>query len=79
MSCWRALRVAAAWIYRLILWPHIVLAATVPFFSVRVLQHAFRQRWQQHRRLARVAFPIWMYVSVTGVVIYGMLYHWPAV
>ena len=69
---------AATWIYRLILWPHIILAATVPFFAVRVLHHAFRKRWQKHRRLARIAFPVWMYVSVTGVVIYAMLYHWPS-
>jgi len=68
---------SAVAIYRLILWPHIVLAATVPFLSVRVIMHAFAERREQHRRLARITFPIWMYVSVTGVVIYGMLYHWP--
>ena len=64
-------------IYYLILWPHVALAATVPFFAIRVFQHAAAERWDKHRRLAKIAFPVWMYVSVTGVVIYGMLYHWP--
>jgi protein SCO1/2 len=64
-------------VYYVILWPHVALAATVPFFAIRVFQHAAAERWDKHRRLARIAFPVWMYVSVTGVVIYGMLYHWP--
>ncbi len=68
---------ASAVLYQLILWPHVALAATVPFLAIRVFQHAFAERWDQHRRLARRTFPIWMYVSVTGVAIYGMLYHWP--
>ena len=69
---------AAAIIYQLILWPHIALAALVPFLAIRTFAHAFAERWDAHRRLAKITFPIWMYVSVTGVVIYGMLYHWPA-
>jgi protein SCO1 len=69
---------ASVILYRFILWPHIALAAAVPFLAIRVFQHAFAERWEQHRRLARRTFPIWMYVSITGVVIYGMLYHWPA-
>lgn len=64
-------------IYYLILWPHVALAATVPFLAIRVFQHAAAERWDKHRRLAKITFPIWMYVSVTGVIIYGMLYHWP--
>ncbi|MCH2201553.1 MAG: DUF420 domain-containing protein [Fuerstiella sp.] len=64
-------------IYYFILWPHVVLASTVPIFAIRVFQHAAAERWNKHRALARVAFPVWMYVSVTGVIIYGMLYHWP--
>lgn len=66
----------AATVYQLILWPHIVLAVFVPILAIRVFQHAFAERWDAHRKLARVTFPIWMFVSVTGVVIYGMLYHW---
>lgn len=67
----------AALIYQLILWPHIILAVFVPILAIRVFQHAFSERWESHKRLARITFPIWMFVSVTGVVIYGMLYHWP--
>ncbi|MCP4172275.1 MAG: DUF420 domain-containing protein [Fuerstiella sp.] len=67
----------AAVVYQLILWPHIVLAACVPVLAIRVFQHAFADRRAAHRKLAKVTFPIWMFVSVTGVLIYGMLYHWP--
>lgn len=66
-------------VYSLVLWPHVALAAAVPFLSVRLLWLAWKQRWTSHRRLARWTFPIWLYVSVTGVLIYLMLYHWPAV
>lgn len=64
--------------YFAILIPHVLLAALVPFLAIRVFQHAFAERWDAHKRLAKITFPIWMFVSVTGVVIYGMLYHWPA-
>lgn len=64
-------------IYFAILIPHVILAAAVPVLAIRVFQHAFRERWDAHKRLAKITFPIWMFVSVTGVVIYGMLYHWP--
>ncbi|MEO2027464.1 MAG: DUF420 domain-containing protein [Fuerstiella sp.] len=64
-------------VYQLILWPHIVLAACVPVLAIRVFQHAFADRRTAHRKLAKITFPIWMFVSVTGVIIYGMLYHWP--
>lgn len=68
----------AAIVYQLILWPHIVLAVFVPFLAVRVFMHAFAERWDAHKKLAKITFPIWMFVSVTGVIIYAMLYHWPA-
>ena len=64
----------AARLYYAILWPHVVLAAAVPFLAVRVFMHAFAQRWDRHRRLARWTLPVWLYVSVTGVIIYWMLY-----
>lgn len=64
-------------LYQLILWPHIALAAAIPALAIRVFQHAFAERWDQHRRLAKITFPVWMYVSVTGVIIYLMLNHWP--
>ncbi len=63
--------------YFAILIPHVILAALVPILALRVFYLAFRERWPEHRWLARITFPIWLYVSVTGVVIYGMLYHWP--
>ena len=64
-------------LYFSILIPHVLLAALVPLMAIRVFQHAFSERWDAHRKLARITFPIWMFVSVSGVVIYGMLYHWP--
>lgn len=65
-------------VYFSILIPHVLLAALVPFMAIRVFQHAFAERWDAHKKLAKVTFPIWMFVSVSGVVIYGMLYHWPS-
>ena len=64
-------------IYFVILISHIVLAASVPVLAVLTIRRGLRAEWPQHRRIARVTFPIWLYVSVTGVIIYLMLYHWP--
>ena len=63
--------------YFSILIPHVILAALVPILALRVFYLAFRERWPEHRRLAKITLPIWLFVSITGVVIYGMLYHWP--
>jgi uncharacterized membrane protein YozB (DUF420 family) len=71
----------AGWIhytYLTILLTHVVLAMTVVPLVLRTLYLAFRQRFEQHRRIARFTFPIWLYVSVTGVIVYVMLYHLPA-
>ncbi len=62
-------------LYFAILITHTILAAAVPFLAGRTLFLAFRDRLREHRRLARVTLPIWLYVSVTGVVIYVMLYQ----
>lgn len=62
-------------LYLGILLTHTVLAAAVPFLAVVTLVHALRSRFDRHRRIARWTLPIWIYVSVTGVVIYWMLYH----
>jgi putative membrane protein len=62
-------------VYLVILGTHTVLAAAVPFLAVRTLYLASRRRFDAHRRLARWTFPIWIYVSVTGVLVYAMLYH----
>jgi putative membrane protein len=62
-------------LYLGILLTHTVLAAAVPFLVARSLWLALRGRFDAHRRIARVTFPIWLYVSVTGVLVYLMLYH----
>ena len=63
-------------IYRSILLSHTILAVvTVPLVLV-TLSRGLRERFDKHRAIARWTFPIWLYVSVTGVVIYFMLYQW---
>jgi putative membrane protein len=62
-------------VYFTILLSHTVLAALVPFLAIVTLYRAVRQQFDKHRRLARWTFPLWLYVSVTGVVIYWLLYH----
>lgn len=61
-------------IYFAILIPHSILAAVMLPMIFLTFRHAFADRRQQHRRLARWTLPIWLYVSVTGVIIYFMLY-----
>ncbi len=62
-------------VYLSILLTHTVLAALVPFLAAFTLGLAWKGRFDRHRRLARWTLPIWLYVSVTGVVIYWMLYQ----
>ena len=65
-------------VYFFILITHAVLAiAIVPLVAITTV-HALRRRFDAHRRIAKVTFPLWAYVSVTGVVVYWMLYHLPA-
>ena len=61
--------------YYAILISHIILAATVPFLAGWNIWLGLTDQRLRHRRLARWTFPIWLYVSITGVVIYWMLYH----
>ncbi len=87
---------AVRYVYLTILLTHVLLAVTVPFLAVATIFFGMRGTgaWAagrfskadrknylaRHRRLARWTFPIWLYVSVTGVVVYAMLYHlWPPV
>ena len=62
-------------VYLTILFSHMVLAVVVVPMVLRLIYLAFRQRFEEHRRLARWTFPIWLYVSVTGLVVYVLLYH----
>ena len=62
--------------YLTLLISHSLLAVINLPMVLRTLYLAWRQRWDEHRRLARWTFPIWMYVSVTGVLVYLVLYHW---
>ena len=63
-------------LYLVVLGPHVVLAALqVPLILATVVA-ALRARWEGHRRLARITWPIWVYVSVSGVAVYVMLYVW---
>lgn len=62
-------------LYLTILATHTVLAALVPPLAIVTLSRAVRARFDRHRRIARWTFPIWFYVSVTGVIVYWMLYH----
>jgi putative membrane protein len=66
---------AARTIYLSILLTHTVLAATVPVLALITLSRALRRRFPAHRRIARWTLPIWLYVSVTGIVVYWMLYQ----
>jgi uncharacterized membrane protein YozB (DUF420 family) len=62
-------------VYLSILVTHILLAITIVPLSLVTLSRALASRFDKHRRIARVTLPIWLYVSVTGVIVYVMLYR----
>jgi uncharacterized membrane protein YozB (DUF420 family) len=62
-------------VYYTILFTHTLLAAAVPVLAVITLRRGLRGDYKHHRRIARWTFPIWLYVSVTGVIVYLMLYQ----
>ena len=64
-------------LYLTILFSHMALAAVTPILAIRAIQLANQKRIPEHRRIVKSAWPIWMYGSVPGVVVYAMLYHWP--
>jgi len=66
---------AAAFVYYPILISHILLAITVPFLAVGTIYLGLANKRLGHKRLAKWTFPIWLYVSVTGVIVYLMLYQ----
>ncbi len=53
---------------------HVVLAAAVPVLALMAIYHGLKANWPRHRRIGKIALPIWLYVSITGVGIYFMLY-----
>jgi putative membrane protein len=63
-------------IYFTILTSHIILAALVAPLALTTLYRAWQGTFVQHRQIARWTLPIWLYVSVSGVMVYVMLYHW---
>ncbi len=62
-------------VYFTILISHIILAFLILPLALRTLYLAWRKRFDAHRRNAKITLPIWLYVSITGVIIYLMLYH----
>jgi len=63
-------------IYFLILIPHVTLAIVIVPMVIVTLIRGLRARYDKHRAIARWTWPLWMYVSVTGVIVYFMLYQW---
>ena len=62
-------------VYFTILISHTLLAVTVPVLAIMTLRRALKGEFARHRKLAKWTWPIWMYVSVTGVIVYLMLYQ----
>ena len=66
----------AAIFYYVLLGTHIPLAITVPVLAIITIYHGFRDNRVKHKKFAHWTFPIWLYVSVTGVLVYFMIYWW---
>ncbi len=62
-------------VYFTILTSHTILATLVAPFVIATLWRGLKGRFDAHKRLARLVYPVWLYVSLTGVVVYLMLYH----
>ncbi|HEX9982793.1 MAG TPA: DUF420 domain-containing protein [Thermoanaerobaculia bacterium] len=63
-------------LYLTILTTHTILAVVILPLAILSVWNGLKMRVPQHRRVARWTFPLWMYVSVTGVLVYFFLYHW---
>lgn len=61
-------------LYFFILWTHTPLAALMPVLVIITVRRALQGNFAQHKKIARVTFPLWLYVSVTGLIIYAMLH-----
>lgn len=62
-------------VYFAILIPHIILAALMVPFILAAVWYAFRGYFAKHTRITRILWPVWMFVSLSGIVVYFMLYH----
>ena len=62
-------------VYFSILISHTILAAAIVPMIIVTLSRALRKRFDRHRAIARWTYPLWLYVSITGVIVYFMLYH----
>ncbi|MGF1483280.1 MAG: DUF420 domain-containing protein [Opitutales bacterium] len=65
-----------AYLYYFILITHVVLAMVIVPLVLRTIYLALKARYETHRKWARITFPIWYYVSITGVLVYFFLYQW---
>ena len=63
-------------IYKTMLISHIILAICVPPLAIITMRHAIAGRFEKHRRWAKITFPVWYYVSITGVLVFFFLYRW---
>ena len=66
---------AIRFVYFAILISHVILAAVILPMAIMTLSRGLRGRYEAHKRIAKWTFPTWMYVSVTGVIVYVMLYQ----
>ncbi len=64
-------------LYFLVLIPHTLLAVTIVPFIIMAIRHALRGEYDKHKRITRWLYPVWLYVSTTGVIVYLMLYILP--
>jgi putative membrane protein len=64
------------YLYYAMLISHILLAMAIVPLVLITLHRGLKERWEHHKKIARWTWPIWMYVSVTGVLVYFMLYQW---
>lgn len=62
-------------VYFAVLIPHIILAASMAPFIIILVRAALKENFERHKKLAKIIWPIWMYVSVTGIIVYLMLYQ----
>jgi uncharacterized membrane protein YozB (DUF420 family) len=63
-------------VYFTVLISHVILAAVIVPLVIITLTLGLRERFDRHRAVARWTYPLWLYVSITGVLVYFMLYHW---